>query len=221
MSSDVQRVVEALRWSAPFALAAVFDEFAHCVEASVCGASVLAEYGIKARAVPCAIIGRALDRSFSVGLTERETYELMDKHGVTRPQQVVNELREQNNPVHMIIEATDHGERTLVDLTYAQLRKLGVSSHATWASTGDGWPVFEGEGWALTYMEPPRARLGAARELINTAVRCTGSGLLLDALHTLTATALLCDGDATYFLEQLLVTQPALFERTTKMVETA
>lgn len=104
-----RRVIEALGVASPLALAAQFEDgLGHCVEASISGAAALRRRKIKARAVPCAIMGvKDGGDLFSVGLSARDAYNIME------PEEAFEEWsRGSTFPVdkrfhaHMVIEAS-------------------------------------------------------------------------------------------------------------------
>lgn len=222
-----QRVIDALALASPICLASRFENsMAHCCEASICGAAALQQWQIKARALPCAIVGQhpSLDVVLAVGLNAREIYarqglhvadadvgafELwLAEHGTNLP-------GEDRFVAHMVIEAQFQGDRALIDLTFGQIRGsygLPVSMHTIWY--GPGWPAREVDGWQLEYIDSPRAKQIAAE-----VGAYLDRGYVSD-IKNLMDLALQCRGDMDTFHGALARAQPEEFERAWRRIGT-
>lgn len=215
-SRHFERTLQALKLAAPFALASRYENgLAHCVEASICGAAVLSKMKIKARAVPCAIMGAntELGVNLSVGLTAQEFHARLD-WGAEERQTLDEWLSEhgssypaaQDFVAHMVIEASFHGERALVDLTLGQLRQdHGVPVPPCEVFPFGDWPVFEAGDWMLQYAQSPRPR-----EILREVQKYENKGLA-DDFSALMDGAIQCSLDIDLFMEVLAATQPEQF----------
>lgn len=161
------RIVKALRLAATYAIPTHFgDHLRHCGEASIAGAEVLRRRGLRARVLPCAVVGTAQARGvgFSVGLNGRELYNLQVAMGEPMPPYEVwrEEMASRCPPdddlvFHACIEASLGRHRAFIDLTAGQLRQdYGVAVPMTLAFFGQGWPAASVDDWTFTYTKSPR-----------------------------------------------------------------
>lgn len=208
-----RRMICALTMAAPFGLAARFEhDLAHCVEASVCGAEALAARKIKARAVPCALVGthRSAGIVATVGLNAKDLYQRLSPEEGPLPTfeawAAGQNLPADDSPMHMIIEARYHGERAIIDLTIGQLRQahgieVGFSTHYI----GEGWQEFDVPDWTLRYFDSPHA------EEIQRRTGGYRNPGLVDDLGNLMDAALGCGLDQDRFFQALEVSQPEAY----------
>jgi len=196
----VGRVVDALKLAAPFCIAARYDNgLAHCIEASVSGATVLRRFGFEAHAVPCAIMVQSADRATgsTVGLGPRDLYGMLRDDEGPLPsfedwlarQSMPPEVLADPNPAHMVVRASGHGAKFTVDLTLGQVRHI----HGIDVGMTDSWPSWDWcsittpRGWQLKWIEHPRPA-----DVLAVSEKFTASGLAGD-LSDLTMLALQCD----------------------------
>ena len=204
-----RQALQALEVAAPLWLALGWEDgFAHCIEVSANGAAALnATKEIKARAIPCGLIGQnsRQDTSVILGLSPREHYDL-----ISRNQQLPNfeDWKAQNQytdtrwNAHVIIEAEYHGERALIDPSLGQLRhSQGIPVPLAIHDIGQGWLGFDLDDWRFRYVAAsgPKGlekmldeqetfeRAQSMTFLMNKAVRC---GLDRDRLAALLKTTM-------------------------------
>ncbi len=216
-----RRTIRALTLASPYVLAVrADDDLAHCLDASVCGAAALKRYNIQARAIPCAILGKAPERSltFCVGLDVRGLYERLSADGELLPPFELWKAEhgaglppEGSFATHVVIEARFKGERAIIDLTLGQLRRphrlpIPMSS----VTFGDGWPALKGTGWTARYVDAPRS--GDVLALLNTP---PNKDYVAD-LHNLMDAALQSGLDVGRFQRAVAEGDPELFALATE-----
>lgn len=119
------------------------------MEASVAGAHVLREHGIRAQSIPCAM--RAWD-SETYYLTSGYTRaELAGFAGDREPDSIYGP---EDSAFHVVIEAFPGGVRTIIDLTAGQL----IPTSLTLAFPSPDWPRITTGAWTIEYDDSPRAR---------------------------------------------------------------
>jgi hypothetical protein len=225
MSAHFSRTLEAIKLVAPLTIVARYDDgLKHCVEASVAGAKALARRNIKARAIPCAVVGfhGAGQRGLSIGYSPRQLYERMEKSGGGPPLPPFDEwkssmkgLPDDEHPIHEVIEARFGRERAIVDLTIGQLRQTGdPDAHRipyALVALGDDWPALEGDTWTFFYEASPHDPNVLAES--NARVNQYSNPGFVDDFHAMIGLALSLDNDAGRVHEQMERQQPETFRQ--------
>lgn len=167
-SERLGRIVESLRLAAFYALATHFEDgLRHCGEASIAAVAVLHRRGLRARVLPCAIVGAHTTHpyAFSVGLSAREVYQLQaDRDSAVPPFEEWSAQQGSTVPdgewaFHAVVETWLDGERAVIDLTLGQLlHDFGVPVPASIGAYGPGWLALEAVPWRLRYLPCPRRR---------------------------------------------------------------
>lgn len=209
-----ERLISSLVMAAPFTLAARWKHPAHCIEMSLAAVAALEKRKVRARLLPCAIVGQTLDRSrgVSVGLNREEIYaNAKNAHPDIEPFAAWCARYVQHAPdgvaAHAVVEATFHGSRALVDLAFAQLRvDHGIPCPPAHAHYGESWPDVQIGGWNVRYVESPHAR-----DVQALAKTCTNyGGVAGDLLATMDA-AMAVGLDIDRFLAALRGGDPGVF----------
>lgn len=218
----LRKIVAALKLASPVCLAGRFEDgWAHCLEASVYGARALERRNIKARPVPCAVLGvnDANTRNLSLGLTGREIFERYEREvGETLDfeawkAQHLQGVPDDVAPIYMVIRAHFHSEHVLIDLTSGQLGRVTGDDLPTQLDAigpGDKWPSFNVNGWNIEYTSSPREKM-----VLEVAKSLNDKGYV-DDLHDLIDLALRCKLDYADFHESLaqgLPNYPMISER--------
>ena len=155
---QLARVLQALSYATPWALASRFADIYRCVEASHAGAAALRAHGVEARPVLCGAgaFSKSEDTAVFTGLNAEECYEYAEKKEGQAFEDWAKEgtFPETPTPLHMAIRASYHGHRAFVDLTLGQLKKLGakIPGKASIYIGDDEWPRLESNDSLIKYM---------------------------------------------------------------------
>lgn len=199
--------VESLALAVPPVLASHFNSFAHCMEASVCGARLLRELGLDARLVPCAL--RAWDDGVHF-LTAGYTRAELQKFAPDRDPDDV--FGPEDEAFHVLIEARSGDMRTIVDLTAGQILPTSLALALPFA---EGWPRVTQGGWTVEYDDSPRA-IAIEAEILK-AEAMPYEGLLAD-IRDLQVLARAVRLDKAAFYAQLEERNPLFMRTFTKVV---
>jgi hypothetical protein len=177
-SPHLRRTIDALCLAAPFCMASRYEDMCHCVEASEAGARALRKYKVKARILPCAVMGvnAARDRCVSIGVPAST---LRAYGGVIQDEEALAAER----VFHAVIEASHAGDRAVIDLTFGQLKGMhGMAPPLVQVSMVKGWPSFHLDGFDFAY--GPSHDDEWVRE---HATKWNGSGFVDDLLNLMNA----------------------------------
>jgi hypothetical protein len=215
-------VTGALCLAAPFAIAARFDDYNHCVVASAAGSAVLKRFGLNSELVFCGLILEHTTRETigSIGVRPQWVYDRI-AWGDAQPEPFEEWLKRAGgdytpDSIHAVIRVKAPPRFLLIDLTIGQIRKRlpaalreGLRTSMTIRGTNK-WPTAQFGEWFVRYM-PSEKDTGYLDETIRVYSRLD-SGLAGD-LYDLTRLALEVRNDIDLFIGALRDSAPELYAK--------
>jgi hypothetical protein len=195
-------ILNALKMATMPALALRFENLAHCFEASISGAEVLAGHRVTTRLVPVFMI--AVNEASGKHLANGASID--EVHRVCSEADPLEACQFSEDNFHVVIDATYQGHRAMVDLSCGQLIRFGVDVPLAISIADvsfDGEPlvsVSTAGGWSVSYH-----RIGEERSSrITGKWPATLGGGLTGDLRDLTGLALRLGCDKAQFFDAIL-----------------
>lgn len=219
----IDLTLKAFKLASPFAMAMRTGDFAHCVEASLVGATAFRRFGVNAEAIPCSIF--AVNMTFdppvqlALGLTRRDIYPRLtwtnqDRMSFDDWSEKVSEgvLPDEEFAMHMAIRVTASGRTFIADPTIGQLHKshpisVRVAEYVE-CHPAQKWPRLEtSDGWSIRYDDSPRAQ-----SIGNLAAEYSAPIGWINDLVRLMEVAISVQLDSNRFIDALEHADPAALE---------